>query len=133
MNLPEAFVGYLESLGIGTYGQDIFIGQAPSSNNVQDNIWWLVASGGTPAIRLMSGETVKDYQVDVFYRNRDYKAVYDAMESLETSINCDGCTQLTGYETFDMQATTFPIDQDLDSEDRSIGLIQASLKVYQSC
>lgn len=133
MNLSEAFVEYIENLGIATFGQDLFIGEAPSSNHVLDAIWWIKTSGGTPERRLPTGETVKNYLIEIFYRNRDYKAVYDAMEDLEEQLNCDGCSQLTGFETMDIQATVFPIDNDIDSEDRKVGLLQATLRVYQTC
>lgn len=130
-NLAESFVGYLEDLGIATFGDDLFIGEAPSTNLVADSIWWVTASGGTPETRLLTGETVKNYLVEVFYRNRDYQAVYDAMHSLEESINADRCTQLEGFETFDIQATTFPVDQDLDAQDMKVGLLQASIRTYK--
>lgn len=133
MNLPQAFVNYLEDLGVATFGDDLFIGEAPSTNTVPDSIYWITASGGAPETRLVTGETVKNYLVEIFYRNRDYQAVYDAMHFLEESINCDGCTQLEGFETFDMQATTFPVDQDLDGEDRKLGLLQTTIRTYKEC
>jgi hypothetical protein len=46
MNLSESFADYLETLSGATLGQDLFIGNAPSSNKVQDTIYWIVATGG---------------------------------------------------------------------------------------
>lgn len=133
MNVPQAFVQYLEDSGLATFGQDLFIGEAPNSNIVGDAIWWVKASGGTPEARLPTGGTIKNYLIEVFYRNRNYQAVYEAMKTLEEQLNCDGCTPLEGYETMDIQATVFPIDNDLDSEDRKIGLLQTTIRVYQAC
>lgn len=133
MNLAESFVEYLENLGIAVFGQDLFIGEAPSSNVALDSVWWIVASGGTPETRLTTGESIKNYLVEVFYRNRDYRAVYDAMHSLEEQLNCSGCVDLTDFETIDISATTFPIDNDLDSEDRKLGSIQATIRTHKSC
>ena len=132
MNLAESFVEYLQTLTGSRFGQDIFIGEAPSSNNVQDAIWWIVTSGGTP-VKNITGESTKTYQIEVFYRDRSYQSVYDNMHQLEEQLNCSGCVQLTGFETFDISATTFPIDNDLDSEDRKIGLLQATITTYKEC
>jgi len=133
MNLVEAFATYLQTLGLGTLGQTIFIGEAPSSENVSDSIWWIVANGGSPELKASTGELVKNYQVQVYYRNRNYKTVHDNIFSLEEQLNCDGCTQLEGFETIDIEATTFPIDNDLDVEDRKVGLLQANIRTYKEC
>lgn len=133
MNIARAFVGYLEDLGIGTFGTDLFIGRAPSSNEVVDDIYWVNASGGSPIQTNITGERRKSYLVEVFYRNRDYGAVYEAMQFLEEAINCANCTELEGYETVDITATTFPIDQDLDNEDRKLSLLQATIVTYKGC
>lgn len=134
MNLAEAFANYLENdLSIAILGQDLFIGEAPSSNKVPDSIWWIVDNGGSPIKKNSTGESLKSYQVQIYYRNRDYKAVKDALYTLEQDLNCDGCTQLTGIDTIDIEATTFPIDNDIDGEDRKVGLLQVNLTTYKEC
>lgn len=140
MTLTDAFVDYLEPVIGATFGQDLFVGEAPSSGNnvpngnpVPDALWWLVTSGGTPDIKLLSGEKVKNYLIEINYRNRDGQVVAQKMHDLEEELNCSGCVQLTGFETFEIEATTFPVDQDLDSEDRRVGLLQATVRIYKSC
>lgn len=134
MSLVESFAGYLENtLGLATLGTDLFIGEAPSSNRVPDSIWWIIDNGGSPIKKNSTGESLKNYQIQIFYRNRDYKLVKDAMFLLEEELNCDGCTQLSGFDTIDIIAITFPIDNDLDQEDRKIGMIQANVTTYKSC
>lgn len=133
MNLAEAFATHLATLTGTTLGQTLFIGEAPSSDKVADSIWWIVENGGGVIQKNSTGEAQKSYQISVFYRNRNYKAVKDAMFTLEESLNCDGCTQLSGYDTIDIEAITFPIDNDLDSEDRKIGLLQVNITTYKEC
>lgn len=133
MNLVESFATYLATLTSSVLGQTLFIGEAPSSNKVADSIWWVIASGGAKEIKLATGEAVKNYQIEVYYRNRDYEAVYSAMQSLEEDLNCDGCTQLDGYDTLEIEATTFPIDNDLDDEDRKVGLLSVTLRTFKEC
>lgn len=101
--------------------------------NAVDSLWWIIDSGGSPLSRNQTGETTKEYQVQIFYRDRNYKSVKNKLFSLEEDMNCDGCTQLSGFETVDMEATTFPIDNDLDSEDRKVGLLQVTITTYKEC
>lgn len=131
MNLAEAFAELLEDLTGSTLGQDLFIGQAPSSNKVPDSLWLISTSGGAKVVKAQTSEYVSDYQIEVRYKNRDYKTVYDNMQSLLTQLNSGSCTQLSGYETIEIEATTYPIDEDLDSEDRKVGLLVATVTTYK--
>lgn len=134
MNIAEAFADFMESsLGIATLGQDLFIGEAPDSNVSPDALYWITTSGGNPVNKMHSGEVLKQYTINVFYRDTTEEAVYNELQSLEESVNCNGCTQLEGYETVDIEATTFPVDDDLDSEDRKVGLLQVTLTTYKEC
>lgn len=134
MTIAKAFSDYLVNAGVcQALGTDLFIGTAPSSNKVVDAIWWIKISGGSKQTKLASGESIKNYLVEVYRRSRDYQQVNDDMESLEELLNCNGCVQLEGFDTLQIEATSFPIDNDLDSEDRKVGLLQATLSVYKSC
>jgi len=133
MTVAASFATYLQSLGIGTLGQDLWIGEAPSSNEVPDKLWWIVPSGGAPVRKNKTGELTKAYIFQVYSRNRNYRELEQAMFQLEEDLNCDGCTQLDGFDTVDIEATTFPIDNDLDGEDRKVGLLQATLTIYKEC
>jgi hypothetical protein len=128
MNIVRAFVDYLESLSFGNFGTDIFIGGVPQS--APDKCMWLLSSGGSPTNRNETNEMVKRYVVNVFYRNTDQEDVYDTLQEIEEAINGDSCVNLTGYDTLSMEATNFPTDQDLDNEDRTVGLLQVTITVY---
>ncbi len=132
MSLVSAFATYMQDLGLGTLGTDIFIGLAPSSNQVADPIYWLVASGGNP-IRTASGGNISEYTVEVYYRSTSYQDVYDKLNSLQESLNCDGCVELDDLDTIDITAFSYPIDNDLDSEDRKVGLLQVTISAYADC
>lgn len=133
MSVIEAFKDYLVGILPVTFGQDLFIGEAPSSNKVPDTIWWIVARGGDKTTDYPTGGAVKSYQIDIFHRDRDYKSLSDELSSLEELLNCEECTQLTGFQTMDSQASVLGIDNDLDGEDRKIGLLQATITVYKPC
>lgn len=129
MNIARAFVDYLEDLLGITFGQGIYLGGVPL--DADDAVYWVVSDGGAPTQKLPTGEIVKTYQLNVFYRDTDEQAVYDNLQSLEESINSDSCTQLSGYETIDMEAVLFSVDEDLDSEDRKVGLIQVIITIHK--
>lgn len=133
MSLVDSLATYLASTLSVTLGQDLFIGQAPSSNRVADDIWWVIENGGGIVQKNATGEAQKSYQFNVYGRNRNYKTLKDAMNTLEENLNCDNCSQLSGYDTIDIEATSFAIDNDLDAEDRKIGLLQVTITTYKEC
>lgn len=133
MNLIESFKDYLESLLGLTFGQDLFIGQAPSSNKVQDSIWWINGSGGAVVSTNVTAERTKERIIEIYCRSRDYKAIYDNLEALEAELNCANCVELEGYDVLDITAQPLFVDLDLDGEDRKVGLLQVNISVYQQC
>ena len=133
MNLVETFASYLESfLGIHLK-QDLFIGQAPSTNKVPDSIWWIVARGGDKTSSLITGESIKSYLIEIYFRSRDYKLVYDNMYLLEKELNCLGCVTLECFSVLNIEASVLGIDNDLDAEDRKLAVLQANVTVYEDC
>lgn len=130
MNISESFAEYMEDNGFGTTGQSLFIADAPKDGS--DSMWWIVAGGGAASIKAHTGEKVKQYIVSVFYRDLDPKIVYDQLQAFEELINTGNCDQLTGFDTIEMEATQFATDQDIESEDRTVGLVQVTITVYQS-
>lgn len=130
MNIAKSFIEYMEIESLGTFGTDLYIGAAPL--DAPDRIWWVVSAGGTPIGKNHTGEKVKNYILSIYYRNNDAEDVYNTIESFEALLNAGNCTQLNGYDTIEIEATSFAADQDLDNEDRTIGLIQATITVYQN-
>lgn len=133
MNIIESFANYLQTLGIATLGQTLFIGNAPSSNRVSDSIYWIIESGGSPLSMNSTGESLKNVSIEVYYRDRNYKNVYDNMHYLEETISCNGCVQLDGFDIIKLDVVSYPIDQDLDNEDRKIGMLQVNILTYKEC
>ena len=128
MNIARSFVTYMEGQSLGTFGTDIFIGAVPQ--DAPDPCWWLMTSGGAPQSRNDTGEVVKVYVLDLFYRNTDAEDVYEVLQALEVLLNTGNCTQLSGFDTIEIQALLFPTDQDIDDQDRTVGLTQVTIKTY---
>lgn len=128
MNIARDFADQLISLGFGTtFGTDVFIGGAPQEAN---ECWWIVSAGGSPEVRNQTGEVRKNYILNVFYRSTDEESVYNEMQSLEIELNKSNCLQLSNFDTIEIVATLFPTDQDIDSQERTVGTIQVAIKTY---
>ena len=133
MNNPEtvteAFIQWLEQEGIGTFGTDIYSPQIPE--DAPDAAYWLQTAGGGVVLTLATGEKVKQYFVTINYRSRKGKEVERKLFDLENLINKPQCLKLTGFEVYEVSATQFPVDNDLDDEDRRIGFVQANIQIYK--
>lgn len=133
MTLAQAFVKFLENQGCGVFGQNIYLYRVPNSKKTETEIYWIIPSGGTPVSRNRTGETIKAYQMLVYFRSNSAKTVDETLNHLEEILNCSACVELPDFELVDIQATQFPTDQDLDSENRMVGMIQVQLQVYKGC
>ncbi len=127
--VSEAFVEYLEGQNYGTFGTDLFISQVPS--NAPDSTLWVITSGGSPIQRLATGEMLKQYFISVFYRSNSAQDVEKKMFALEELLNCTQCVELTGFEVQDITAQNFGSDEDIDNEERRVGMLQANIKIYK--
>ena len=130
MNIAKAFVEYMVDLSMGTFGTDIFIGNI--AIDAPNKAWWVLSNGGASLTKNSTGERIKNYTLSVYYRNTDAEDVYESMQEFEEEINSKGCVQLDTYDTIEMEASIFPTDQDLDNEDRVVGLINVRISVYQN-
>ena len=128
MNIKRQFVDYLVAEGFGTFGTDIFIGTVPQG--APDTALWILSSGGNTKSKNKTGENQKNYLLSVFYRSLDASQVDEKLEQLETLINRNNCIDISGYDIIETEATVYPSDQDIDNEDRTVGLIQINLTVY---
>lgn len=129
-NITHDFAAYLQVQGYGTLGTSLFIGVVPQ--DAPDACFWVLSSGGSNQSRNNTGERVKNYTISLFYRSMDSEDVYNKLQSLEELINGKQCITLTSYDTIQAQAIVYPTDQDIDSEERTIGLIQVLLTIYSN-
>lgn len=133
MNLVRAFAQYLESIGVATLGQDLFISRAPSSNNAPDRIFWVKAAGGTSLPSTVNGSTQRTSVLELYHRDVRTEGVYDTMQTLGDDLTCSGCLTLEGYQVTDVSVDGPWTDQDLDNEERDVGLLQITITTYKEC
>lgn len=133
MTIARAFVDFLEKQGFGVFGQNIYLFRVPNSFKAESEILWIIPSGGSIVGRNRTGEQIKAYQFLVYYRSVSAEKVDIALSALEEQLNCSQCVKLNGFELVQVNTTQFPVDQDLDAENRMVGLLRVQLEVYKSC
>lgn len=133
MTVFQSFIKFLEQKGCGVFGQNIYAYRVPNSKKTQTELYYLIPSGGSPVRKMPTGQTVKLYQILIYFRSNSAEKVDNTLNALEELLNCSGCVELEEYELVGIEATTFPTDQDLDSENRMVGMIQCQLQVYKGC
>lgn len=133
MTLSQSFVKFLEDKGYGIFGQNIYLYRVPNSKKTETEILWLIPTGGFPSQVNKTGEMMKTYQFLINFRSNSAKKVDEVMNDLEQTLNCSNCVSLEGFELVEIRATQLPADQDLDSENRMVGMINCQITVYKSC
>lgn len=129
MNIVEALGDYIENEGFATFDVDMFIGGA--SLDMPDDCIWLLSGGGNVTDKNISSGKFKTYVMPIFVRGTVQKDVYDKAQALEELINDYECTDLDGYDTIELEATSFPIDEDLDGENRVVGVVEVTATIYR--
>lgn len=133
MTISRAFVKFLEDKGCGIFGQNIFLYRVPNSLKTQTELYWVIPSGGMKISTNKTGEAIKAYNFLIYFRSNEAKTVDETLSALEEMLNCSSCVELDGFELVSINTTQFPADQDLDSENRMVGMIQVQLQVYKGC
>lgn len=133
MTISRAFVKFLEDKGCGIFGQNIFLYRVPNSLKTQTELYWVIPSGGMKISTNKTGEAIKAYNFLIYFRSNEAKVVDETLSELEEMLNCSSCVKLDGFELVSINTTQFPADQDIDSENRMVGMIQVQLSVYKGC
>lgn len=129
--VSEAVIEYLEQEGVGTFGTDIFLNQVPSSLETPASLYWVLTSGGETISKNRTGEKIKQYFTSIYYRSKKEKDVERKLFELANKLDCAHCVDLTGFEVLEIKVSQYPAEQDLDSEERRIGFLQANIKIYK--
>ena len=133
MTLAYAFMRMLESKGYGILGQNLYLYRVPNSLKTETETLWVIPTGGIPSRVNKTGEMIKTYQMQIYYRSKSARKVDEALNDLENTLNCLKCIQLEGFELVGIRATQLPADRDTDSEDRMVGTVSCEIQVYKSC
>ncbi|MFA9228860.1 MAG: minor capsid protein [Agathobacter rectalis] len=123
MNIKKAFQQFMIDNGY----TDVFIGGAPDSPAA---CWWILGGGGNSISKNTTGQKQKNYLLNIYYRDLNAENVDEKLQALEELMNKNECVDIGDYDIIETEATVFPTDQDIDNQERTIGLIQITLTVY---
>lgn len=138
MNVVRAFANYLQDSDVATLGQDLFISRAPSSNRTIDGqpidrIFWLKANGGSQVLRTINGSAQNNHVISIYHRDVDSEGVYETLQELGEDLTCAGCLTLESYDVIQTVINGPWTDQDLDNEERTVGLLQVTITIGKDC
>jgi len=128
MNLTESFANWLEDQSVATLGQDLFISRARSKPSTQ---YWLIAQGGNSGPKNVNHGGLATHSIAVYYRNTNPQDVYDRLHELEEMVLTEGCLELEDFTVVSIETVGPFADQDLDNQDRTVGLLQITITTYQ--
>lgn len=128
MNIIESFAEWLEDQSVATLGQDLFISRARTKPST---MYWLIAQGGNSGPKNVNRGTQITHTIAVYYRNTNPQAVYDELHELQEMVITEGCLELDGFVIVSVETTGPFTDQDLDNQDRTVGLLQINITTYE--
>lgn len=131
MTVTQSFIQWLETQGVATFGQDLYLRRVPDSKQTPSSLYWIIPSGGFALGRNRTGEMIKQYSYLINYRAKKAREVEDKLFELEEMLNCQSCIVLEGYQVLDVEVTSFADDSDMDEEGRETGLLQVNIKIYK--
>lgn len=129
--ISQSFSNFLESKDIATSGQDLYINRVPNTKNTQESIYWIISAGGNPISKLSTGEMIRLFAIDIYYRSKSGRQVDEKLTELNDMLCLPDCVQLEGFETIDVSVSQYPASQDLDQEDRQVGLLRVNIQTYK--
>ena len=132
MTIAESFIQFLEDQGIATFGQDLYLRKVPNSYNTTKDVYWVIPSGGQPLSKLKTGEILKQYSFLIYFRSMKVKIVEEKTFELEELLNCSGCVSLEGFDVVSIDVNRYASDEDIDLEDREVGLVQVNINTYKN-
>ena len=132
--VSEAFIRWMETNGFGNASDEdaeinIYLNQIP--DDAPDNAWWIVTGGGEVSDLLVTKESVQQFVVQVFYRDKSGEVVEHDLFALNQRVNKRGWKELEGFDLYSIQAD-MPEDNDKDVENRPQGTLSVAIQIYVS-
>lgn len=130
VTVSESFVQWLEIEGYGAFGTNIFINRVPLKAPADSFV--VITNGGQLVRRLLTGEVVKQYLIQVQYRDTSNKDVDRTLFNLEERLNAADCFYLEGFDVDYVSTAQFASSQDIDNEELQNGLLTVNVQLYRA-
>lgn len=124
-------ITFLEQIGIGVFGENLYCGRVPDSKQTQATLWWLSPNGLSLAKQHnLTGEDTFNYAFRLYFRNIKYEEVDKAIFKATRLLTSNHCYSLPHFTTCDINITNSNSNFSIDLENRVIGYIAFEVKVY---
>lgn len=130
ITVSESFVEWLEIEGYGVFGKNIFMNRL--GVKAPNDSFTIITSGGQLVNRLVTGEAVKQYLIQVRFRSSSSRKVDRTLFVLEELLNSDQCFKLTGFDIEQVSTAQFASSQDIDNEELQTGLLTVNVRLYRA-
>ena len=130
--VARAFRQWMGANGFGTLTgpeANVYINNVP--DDAPDNSWWIVTGGGDVNELLVTKESIQQFVVQVFYRDKSGEVVEHDLFALNQRVNKRGWKELEGFDLYSIQAD-MPEDNDKDVENRPQGTLSVAIQIYVS-
>lgn len=121
---------YLQYIGCGTFGTDLFFGRVPNSNKVSTKLWWVVPTNLNLTKHNVSGEDSLRYQYELNYRSMSLQDVDEEMFRITKEIVGSHCYELDNFHTIEVSLVSASHRYSVDSEERVYGTVVFTVTVY---
>lgn len=128
--IGKDIISYVESIGCGTFGVDLFYGRVPDSKKTVTNLWWIESNGSAVDRHNVTGEDTLSYRFSLYYRNTRVEYVEEKIYQATRSILASHCYNLNNHRTIDIEYITSTPGSFFDEENRVYGVVSFSATVY---
>lgn len=130
-NVNIDVINYLESIGCGKFGTDLFLNRVPSSlKNTPVALWWLVPSTTNVMQHNTTGEDTIRFQYELYYRSDSMQDLNEELFRASREIVGSHCYELNNFQTMDVTYVSTNQMTRIDDEERVYGNIVFTVTVY---
>lgn len=123
-------INYVQSIGCGTFGQDLYFGRVPSSIKSPIDLWWIVPVTASHTRHNVSGEDTIQYQYELYYRCSSIEQLSNKLFKASKEMVGTHCYELDDFHTIDVNYVATHQPTMMDTEERVYGWIVFTVTVY---
>lgn len=123
-------ITYLQLIGCGNFGTDLFFSRVPQSQKVPTELWWVIPVSSSTIQHNASGEDVIRYTYELNFRSMSAQKVNENLFKASQEIVGSHCYELDNFHTINVELVSVNENTRQDSESRIIGSVTFTVTVY---
>lgn len=123
-------INYVQSIGCGEFGKDLYFGRVPNSDKTPTELWWIVPVNSSVMQHNVSGEDTIRYHYELNYRSLSVQDVNNKLFKASQEIVGSHCYELDNFHTIEVNLVSVNQMTVKDSENRINGTITFTVTVY---